>query len=416
MSMRYQGGFLTASYFPLLAPDAPTIGTATAGSASASVTFTAPTNTGGGAITGYTVTSSPGNFTGTGSSSPITVSGLTDGTAYTFTVTATNAYGTSTRSASSNSITPLSAPVNITLPDISPMATIPGVTIAAGTGTWSFSPTSYAYQWRRGGTPISGATNNSYTTQTADIGFYLTVTVTATNAGGSTPATSAGLGPINSATSDPYWANVSSLQPFNGAITDVGPLGIGFTSSGGAATSTTQKKYGSASLFTNGTNQFIFAANNSAYRFGTGDFTVEWWMYANTAWTSQIDPGIAGQKADDTTSGWQIYRNTGDPNMYIRIIGETDYSSNVVPATNTWESFAVTRSSGTLRWFKNGVITATYTGVTGNINDTTGTFRVGNTQTWGGYYNGYIDELRITKGVARYTQNYTPSSVAFPTA
>lgn len=86
-------------------PQAPTIGTATASSGSASVTFTANA-TGGSAITGYTVTSSPGGLTGTGASSPITVSGLTNGTAYTFTVTATNANGTSTASAASNSVTP----------------------------------------------------------------------------------------------------------------------------------------------------------------------------------------------------------------------------------------------------------------------------------------------------------------------
>ena len=90
----------------LSAPNAPTIGTATAGNAQASVTFTAPSDNGGTAITGYTVTSSPGSLTGTGSSSPIVVAGLTNGTAYTFTVTATNAQGTSPASSASNSITP----------------------------------------------------------------------------------------------------------------------------------------------------------------------------------------------------------------------------------------------------------------------------------------------------------------------
>lgn len=88
-------------------PGAPTIGTATAGNATASVTFTAPAYTGYPAgITGYTVTSSPGGVTATGSSSPITVSGLTNGTAYTFTVRATNATGTGPASAASNSVTP----------------------------------------------------------------------------------------------------------------------------------------------------------------------------------------------------------------------------------------------------------------------------------------------------------------------
>jgi hypothetical protein len=85
-------------------PQAPTIGTATAGNASATVTYTAGA-TGGKTVSAYTATSSPGSLTGTGTS-PITVSSLTNGTAYTFTVTATNANGTSTASSASNSVTP----------------------------------------------------------------------------------------------------------------------------------------------------------------------------------------------------------------------------------------------------------------------------------------------------------------------
>jgi len=86
-------------------PDAPTIGTATAGSGKASVSFSAPTNTGGLSIRNYTVTSNPGGIQATGTMSPITVTGLSKGTSYTFTVTATNAKGTSIASASSNAIT-----------------------------------------------------------------------------------------------------------------------------------------------------------------------------------------------------------------------------------------------------------------------------------------------------------------------
>jgi len=91
------------------APDAPIIGIATAGNAQASVLFTAPASNGGSPITSYTATSNPGNITGTvtqAGSGTITVAGLTNGTAYTFTVTATNAIGTSAPSAPSNSVTP----------------------------------------------------------------------------------------------------------------------------------------------------------------------------------------------------------------------------------------------------------------------------------------------------------------------
>ncbi|MBB1477861.1 fibronectin type III domain-containing protein, partial [Shewanella sp. SG41-3] len=72
---------------------APSIGTATRGDAQASVSFTAPVSTGGAAITAYTVTSSPGGLTASGTGSPLTVLGLTNGTAYTFSVTAQSAAG-----------------------------------------------------------------------------------------------------------------------------------------------------------------------------------------------------------------------------------------------------------------------------------------------------------------------------------
>lgn len=107
MSMRYQAGIMTASYFPLKVPNRPTGATATmASSTSVSVAFTAPTDVGAGAITGYTVVSSGGE-TATGASSPVTVAGLTTGTAYTFVVYANNAFGNSPASAPSNSVTPV---------------------------------------------------------------------------------------------------------------------------------------------------------------------------------------------------------------------------------------------------------------------------------------------------------------------
>jgi uncharacterized protein (TIGR02145 family) len=79
---------------------------ATAGNAQASIAFTAPASNGGSAITGYTVTSSPGGLTATGTSSPLVVTGLTNGTAYTFTVVATNAAGNSVASAAAAAVTP----------------------------------------------------------------------------------------------------------------------------------------------------------------------------------------------------------------------------------------------------------------------------------------------------------------------
>lgn len=155
-------------------PGAPTSVVATAGNVSATVSFSAPPSNGGSAITGYTVTSSPGGFTGTGASSPINVSGLTNGTAYTFTVVATNAIGDSTASTASNSVTP------------SASATSPGqVTgLTLGTATISTQPLTWTAP-SNGGSAItdyiiqrSPAGAGTWTTFTDGVGTSVAATVT----------------------------------------------------------------------------------------------------------------------------------------------------------------------------------------------------------------------------------------------
>jgi hypothetical protein len=111
MPLRPPAGFIRPGYDPLKVPNAPTIGTASvASTTSVSVTFTAPSNVGGGAITGYIATArriSDGTTIGaTGSSSPIIVTGLTTDVSYTITVAAVNSFGPSASSAASGSVTP----------------------------------------------------------------------------------------------------------------------------------------------------------------------------------------------------------------------------------------------------------------------------------------------------------------------
>jgi YVTN family beta-propeller protein len=143
---------------PATVPNAPTGATATRGNAQATVTWTAPASNGGTTITGYTVTSSPGGRTCT-TTGPLTctVSGLTNGTAYTFTVTATNVAGTGVASAPSNAVTPATvpgAPTNVTASPGNSQATV----------TWT-APTI------NGGSPITG-----YTVTSSPGGFTCTTT------------------------------------------------------------------------------------------------------------------------------------------------------------------------------------------------------------------------------------------------
>ena len=138
---------------PATVPTAPAIGVPTRGNASATVRWTAPTNTGGSAITGYTVRVYTGTgatvlktVTAAGSATSLVVTGLTNGTGYTFTVAATNAVGTGAFSARSAVVTPATVP---TAPAI--RTAIAGATGGAitATATWA-APTS------TGGAPITG--------------------------------------------------------------------------------------------------------------------------------------------------------------------------------------------------------------------------------------------------------------------
>lgn len=112
MPLRPPAGFISAFYDPLNNPNAPAIGTATGGENSATVEFTPPASYGGSAISEFSALSTPGGVIASASSSPITVTGLSNGTPYTFAVWATNTYGPSAYSASSNSVTPAEPPPN----------------------------------------------------------------------------------------------------------------------------------------------------------------------------------------------------------------------------------------------------------------------------------------------------------------
>lgn len=118
-----------------VAPDAPGIGTATAGDTQATVSFSAPASSGGAALTGYTVSASPGGATGTGASAPITVTGLDNGTAYSFRVTASNSAGTGAASAASAAVTPkASQSITFNTPGTQNVGTTPTLSASADSG------------------------------------------------------------------------------------------------------------------------------------------------------------------------------------------------------------------------------------------------------------------------------------------
>ena len=183
---------------PSTVPNAPTGVVASAGDASASISFTAPANNGGSAITGYVVLASNG-ATISGTTSPLTLTGLSNNTSYTFTVKAVNGNGESVASVASASVTPRRS----FEPEVAGKAAPSGFAYVGSTLSseveFSGSPTpTLTYQWKVCDSrddlstcePISGATRATYVPTISEEGKYVVVLVTASNSVGTNAETS----------------------------------------------------------------------------------------------------------------------------------------------------------------------------------------------------------------------------------
>lgn len=256
-------------------PGAPTIGTATDvgtgrayNNGAATVTFTAPTFDGGLPITGYTVTSSPGGFTATGSASPITVSGLQSGTAYTFTVVATNSRGNSAASAASNSITATTVPQAPTV-SVANVGTgrafnngAATVTITGG-ATGGKTISSYSAVSNPGSFSASGSSPLTVTGLASNTSY--TYNVTATNANGTSTATVSGSVLSTTIPQTPTITSATRISNTQVSIAFTGATG------GTAITAITTTSSPSISLSTSGTSSPVTVtgsfATNQAYTF-----------------------------------------------------------------------------------------------------------------------------------------------------
>lgn len=205
--------------------------------------------------------------------------------------------------------------------------------------------------------------------------------------------------------SDPYWANVVSLLHFD----DSGDpwkdeKGIVWSANGAPALDVSNKKFGASSILLNGSS--YLSAADAGFAFGTGDFTIEAWWYDG----GNANNGIFSNRLASTHAGTVGLAAISGSGYYVQNNDSATLASVGVPVFS-FGHVALSKISGVIRFFNNGVLGGTYAD-TRNLTDAT--FFLG------AYYSasfclyGNIDEFRVTKGVGRYLSNFTPPASAFP--
>lgn len=205
-------------------------------------------------------------------------------------------------------------------------------------------------------------------------------------------------------------ANVVSLIHFESALKDDGAGGIAksWSISGSAALSTADKKFGSKSLACSGGG--IAVADSTDWTFGSGDFTVEFW-FRRTATGPGLLFGQGTIGAASIGAGFISAQNF----ITIYANNSTLFGGGAVITDSNWHHFALVRNGSTWRTYLDGAVNSSTTSSI-TVNDLSGQFCIGKFgDDIGAGFTGYIDEVRISKGIARYTGAFTPRSTAFPT-
>lgn len=223
--------------------------------------------------------------------------------------------------------------------------------------------------------------------------YFDTVTY---NGGGTYPMPTAAF-PDSVGAGDPNFASVTTLMHFDGGFGDSSSSPNTFTNFR-ATISTAQKKFGTHSALFNGTSSRITTPYSTDYVFGSGDFTVECWIYP----LAYTNPASAVISFWSNTQGWAWELGLTGSNPYASFNGNIYVYAPVV-SLNAWHHLCVSRRGPTIALYVDGVFGNSINFGTTAIIPTGAQLTIGcvsTPNTW--YFNGYIDEVRITKGVARY--------------
>lgn len=172
--------------------------------------------------------------------------------------------------------------------------------------------------------------------------------------------------------------------------------------------STTQYKYGTASIYFDGTGDYLTVANSSDFTLlSSQSFTAECWIYCTDASSIRDIFVFYGYG----TVMWRLTVQTSVPKITVTFGTSWNLTHNNVLSLNEWHHVAVVRNSATWTVYLDGVASGTQT-ASNEVNPQN--VYIGYNPVQNNYYSGYIDDIRITKGVARYTANFDVPTIENP--
>lgn len=224
------------------------------------------------------------------------------------------------------------------------------------------------------------------------------------------------------------WSNIGGIDSYtklmlhmngtNGSTTftdsELTPKSV--TAAGNAQISTAQSKFGGASGLFDGTGDYLELADNADWAFGTEDLTIDFWVRFISVPTSTITAVFYSQYNNGSNMIELYYKDSA---LYLQnYSGGTpivDFNRAWTPTAGTWYHIAVVRTGNTFKMFINGTQIGTDYSSSNSFTDFTNLLRIGARNSTTGGLNGYIDEYRISKGVARWTTNFTPPTSQYTT-
>lgn len=195
----------------------------------------------------------------------------------------------------------------------------------------------------------------------------------------------------------------------NGAVYDSAMFNDAETL-GDSKTSTAQSKFGGSSVAFDGTGDYLKILPSNRYQF-QANYTIEFWVYFNSVTGTQ---DIIGNYVSNVATDWIVIMSATGIQYYPSGSSSYVYSGASSVTANTWYHVAAVRSGSTCSLYLNGVSVGTPLTFSATLGDTTKPLYIGSRGGSTNYFNGYMDDLRITNGYARYTQNFTVPTQPFP--